>query len=90
MIALKDPINMLKQDTAHFSTPNLGTQNAYQSPRPCVTAIERGISYQKVSEVLIDFAPRSSLGLRTLLPISWRPDIYDRRSSIDRKRSRVL
>ena len=89
MIALNHPINMPKQHTAHFYAPNLGAQDAYWSLRPCLSALQEGIFHQKVSEVLIDFTPRSPLGLRTLLPISWRPDIYDRWSSIDWKRSRV-
>ena len=29
MIGPNHPINMLKQDTAHFSFPNLGTQDAH-------------------------------------------------------------
>ena len=89
MIAPNHPINMPKQDTAHFSAPNPRTQDAYQSPRPCLRSIEEGIPHQKVPEVLIDFTPYSPLGLRTLLPISGRSDIYDRWSSIDWKRSRV-
>ncbi len=89
MIAPSHPINMPKQDTAHFSAPDPGTQDAYQSPRPCLRVLEEGISHQKVSEVLIDVTPCSPLGLRTLLPISGRSDIYDRWSSIDWKRSRV-
>ena len=89
MIAPNHPINMPKQDTAHFSAPDPGTNDAYQSPRPCLRVLEEGISHQKVSKVLIDFTPRSPLGLRTLLPISGRSDIDDRWSSIDWKRSRV-
>ena len=89
MIAPSHPINMPKQDTAHFSAPDPGTQDAYQSPRPCLRVLEEGISHQKVSEVLIDVTPCSPLGLRTLLPISGRSDIDDRRSRFDRKRSRV-
>ena len=78
MIAPNHPINMPKQDTAHFSTPNPGTQDAYHSPRTCLRALEEEISHQKVSEVLIDFTPYGPLELRTLLPISGRSDIYDR------------
>ena len=89
MIAPNHPINMPTQDTAHFSAPNLGTQDTHWSLRPCLRALEKGISHQKVSEVLIDFTPCSPLGLRTLLPISGRSDIYDRWPSIDWKRSRV-
>ena len=89
MIAPKHPINMPKQDTAHFSAPNLGTKDTHWSLEPCLCALEEGIRHQKVPEVLIDFTPYSPLGLRTLLPISGRSDIYDRWSSIDWKRSRV-
>ena len=89
MIAPNHPINMPKQDTGHFSAPNLGTQDTHWSLRPCLRALEEGISHQKVSEVLIDVTPCSPLGLRTLLPISGRSDIDDRWSSIDWKRSRV-
>ena len=89
MIAPNHPINMPKQDTAHFSAPNLGKQDTDWSLRPCLRTLEEGVSHQKVSEVLIDFTPRSPLGLRTLLPISGRSDIDDRWSSIDWKRSRV-
>ena len=89
MIAPSHPINMPKQDTAHFSAPNPGTQDAYQSPRPRLRVLEEGISHQKVSEILIDVTPRSPLGLRTLLPISGRSDIYDCWSGIDWERSRV-
>ena len=78
MAAPNHPIKMPEQDTAHLSTSNLGTQDAYHSPRTCLRALEEGISHQKVSKVLIDFTPRSPLGLRTLLPISGRSDIYDR------------
>ena len=89
MIAPNHPINMPKQDTAHFSAPNLGTKDIHWSLKPCLCALEEGIPHQKVPEVLIDFTPYSPLGLRTLLPISGRSDIYDRYSSIDWKRSRV-
>ena len=89
MIAPSHPINMPKQDTAHFSAPNLGTQDTHWSLRPFLCALEEGMPHQKVPEVLIDFTPYKPLGLRTLLPISGRSDIDDRRSSIDWKRSRV-
>ena len=89
MIAPNHPINMPKQDTAHFSAPNLGTQDTHWSLRPSLRALEEGIPHQKVSEVPIDLTPFSPLGFCTILPISGRSDIYDRWSSIDWKRSRV-